>query len=203
MKTNFRLALTATMAMLFLFLFVALVPAQAQENPFEKELPKVILHTSKGPITLELYDDQAPLSVENFLQYARDGHYDGTIFHRVISNFMIQGGGFEPDMTRRETREPITNEADNGLTNARGTIAMARTTMPHSATAQFYINVTDNPSLDHRGTQSGATWGYAVFGRVTEGMEVVDAIRFVETATVSGMQDVPIDPVIIERVEIL
>ncbi|MFU8877254.1 MAG: peptidylprolyl isomerase [Wenzhouxiangellaceae bacterium] len=197
MKTNYLLALSTLAALLLA------APAPAQDNPFEQELPQVIVHTSKGPITLELYEDQAPLSTENFLQYARDGHYDGTIFHRVISNFMIQGGGFEPDMTQRPTREPIANEADNGLTNARGTIAMARTTMPHSATAQFYINVTDNPSLDHRGKQSGGTWGYAVFGRVTEGMDVVDAIRFVETGLAAGMQDVPVDPVIIERVEIL
>lgn len=196
MKNTFRLSL-ALVGLLTIF------PSQAQDNPFERELPQVILHTSKGQIKLELYEDQAPVSTENFLRYARDGHYDGTIFHRVISTFMIQGGGFEPDLNQKPVREPIVNEADNGLTNARGTIAMARTNMPHSATAQFFINVTDNPSLDHRGKQSGGTWGYAVFGQVTEGMDVVDAIRFVETATSGGLRDVPIDPVIIERVEIL
>jgi len=178
-------------------------PDEPPENPFEQELPEVILHTSKGPIRLELYADQAPLSVENFLRYARDGHYDGTIFHRVISDFMIQGGGFDTGLNQRPTREAITNEADNGLSNERGTVAMARTGMPHSATAQFFINVTDNPALNHRGKQSGQAWGYAVFGRVVEGMDVVDEIRFVETRQVGPMGDVPVEPVLIERVEVL
>jgi len=173
------------------------------DNPFEKDLPSVVIHTSKGPITAELFSDQAPKSVENFLEYARSGHYEGTLFHRVIGNFMIQGGGFDRDMNQKPTREPVENEADNGLSNARGTLAMARTNMPHSATAQFFINVTDNPALDHRGKQSGRTWGYAVFGRVTEGMDVVDEIRRVETQTLGPMQDVPVEPVVIERVEIL
>jgi len=187
------------------------LPATAQQagpeteaaNPFEKELPTVILHTSLGDITVELYADQAPVSVDNFLAYVRDGHYDGTVFHRVISDFMIQGGGFTPDFERRETRDPIVNEADNGLSNERGTIAMARTNQPHSATAQFFINVVDNPALDHRGKASGRTWGYAVFGRVTEGMDVVDEIRFVPTAARGAHQNAPVEPVIIESVEIL
>lgn len=174
----------------------------ATPNPFEQELPTAILHTSKGPITLELFADQAPISVENFLEYARSGHYDGTIFHRVIGNFMIQGGGYDAEMTQRPVRDPIRNEADNGLSNARGTIAMARTGMPHSATAQFFINVVDNPALDHRGTQSGGTWGYAVFGRVTAGMDVVDEIRYVETDNRGPLADVPVEPVVIERVEL-
>lgn len=172
------------------------------ENPFAKALPTVTLHTSMGPITVELFEDDAPVSVENFLEYARSGHFDGTIFHRVIRNFMIQGGGFDVDMNQKPTRDPIVNEADNGLSNTRGTIAMARTAMPNTATAQFFINVVDNPSLDHRGTQSGRTWGYAVFGRVTEGMDVVDAIRAVQTAPRGVHADVPVEPVIIERVEI-
>ena len=172
------------------------------ENPFEKELPAVIIHTSMGDITVELFEDQAPISAKNFLDYAKDGFYDGTIFHRVISNFMIQGGGFDANMTPKPTREPITNEADNGLTNSRGTLAMARTNMPHSATAQFFINTVDNPALDHRGKQSGSTWGYAVFGRVTDGMDVVDKIRAVETGNKGMHQDVPLEPVVIERVEI-
>ncbi|NKI33710.1 peptidyl-prolyl cis-trans isomerase [Wenzhouxiangella sp. XN79A] len=176
--------------------------APAGDNPFAQALPTVVLHTSMGPITLELFEDDAPISTENFLAYARDGHYDGTIFHRVIGNFMIQGGGFDADLDQKPTRDPITNEADNGLKNARGTVAMARTGMPHSATAQFFINVVDNPALDHRGTQSGRTWGYAVFARVTEGMDVVDAIRAVETAPRPPHQNVPVEPVIIERVEI-
>lgn len=174
----------------------------ASENPFMKERPTVIVHTSMGPITIELYEDEAPISVENFLEYARSGHYDGTIFHRVIRNFMIQGGGFDPEFEQKPTRDPITNEADNGLTNKRGSVAMARTGMPHSASAQFFINTVDNPSLDHRGTQSGRTWGYAVFGQVTEGMDVVDAIRAVETTSRPPYSDVPVEPVIIERVEI-
>jgi len=175
---------------------------QAIPNPFEKDYPKAILHTSKGDITLELYEDQAPITVANFLDYARSGHYNGTIFHRVIGNFMIQGGGFDTELNLKPTKEPINNEANNGLRNERGTIAMARTTDPHSATAQFYINVVDNPPLDHRGTQSGRTWGYAVFGSVIEGMDVVDEIRFVETEASGMHQNLPIEPVIIESVEI-
>jgi len=184
-----------------------LVSAQQAEptpsNPFEKELPTVIVHTSQGDFKIELYEDQAPVTVKNFLEYARKGHYDGTIFHRVIPGFMIQGGGFNPDLERKPTDAPIKNEADNGMLNERGTIAMARTTDPDSATAQFFINVVDNPALDHRGKQSGRIWGYAVFGRVTEGMDVVDEIRFVPTEARGPHQDLPVEPVIIERVEIL
>ncbi|MDT8448819.1 MAG: peptidylprolyl isomerase [Wenzhouxiangellaceae bacterium] len=163
----------------------------------------MIIHTSRGDIKVELFDDQAPISVENFLDYARKGHYDGTIFHRVISDFMIQGGGFDVDLNQRPTGEPIRNEADNGLSNQRGTLAMARTNDPHSATAQFFINVVDNPMLDHRGKQSGRTWGYAVFGRVIDGMDVVGEIRFTETETRGPHQNLPIEPVVIESVEIL
>ncbi|MFU8830641.1 MAG: peptidylprolyl isomerase [Wenzhouxiangella sp.] len=166
------------------------------------EHPNVILHTNHGAITVELFEDKAPESVKNFLQYARDGHYDGTLFHRVIPNFMIQGGGFDTDFKQKPVRAAIQNEADNGLANTRGTLAMARTNDPHSATSQFFINVTDNAFLDHRGKQSGQTWGYAVFGQVTTGMDVVDAIRRVETGRHGMHQDVPTEPVIIERVEI-
>lgn len=193
---------------LSLFMFLpALASAQPAEstpsNPFEKELPTVIIHTSKGDIKIELYDDQAPVTVKNFLDYARKGYYDGTVFHRVIPGFMIQGGGFDAELTPKPTEAPIKNEADNGLTNERGTLAMARTNDPDSATAQFFINVTDNPALDHRGKQSGRTWGYAVFGRVIEGMDVVDEIRFVPTEARGPHQDVPVEPVVIERAEIL
>lgn len=195
---------------LFLALFVftpwlatAQDAATTASNPFEKDLPTVIIHTSKGEIKLELYEDQAPISVKNFLEYARKGHYDGTIFHRVIPGFMIQGGGFDAELEQKPTDPPIKNEADNGLANQRGSIAMARTNDPDSATSQFFINVVDNPSLDHRGKQSGRTWGYAVFGRVVEGMDVVDEIRFVETASRGPHQDLPVEPVVIERVEIL
>lgn len=160
--------------------------------------PQVTLHTNRGDIRLELYAQQAPVSVDNFLRYARDGFYDGTIFHRVISHFMIQGGGMTPDMQRRPTRDPIPNEANNGLANLRGTVAMARTNDPHSATSQFFINVEANPALDHSGTSTSQQWGYTVFGHVVEGMEVVDDIRFVET----GQRDTPLEPVIIESVEV-
>jgi len=198
------------MKRLFLSLFIflpALASAQPTEstpsNPFEKELPTGIIHTSKGDIKIELYEDQAPVTVKNFLDYARKGYYDGTIFHRVIPGFMIQGGGFDADLGQKSTDAPIKNEADNGMWNERGTLAMARTNDPDSATAQFFINVVDNPALDHRGKQSGRTWGYAVFGRVTEGMDVVDEIRFVPTEARGPHQDVPVEPVVIERIEIL
>ena len=164
--------------------------------------PTVIMYTNYGQIELELFQDKAPKSVENFIAYIESGHYDDTIFHRVIPNFMIQGGGFDTDFRQKPTNDPITNEADNGLSNTRGTLAMARTMSPHSATAQFFINVQDNTFLDHQGTYSGQAWGYAVFGQVTQGMDVVDAIRQVKTGPRSGHQDVPNDPVIIERIEI-
>lgn len=166
------------------------------------ENPTVILHTNYGAITLELFEDKAPQSVANFIEYARDGHYDGTLFHRVIPNFMIQGGGFDTEFQQKATREPIENEADNGLANERGTLAMARTNDPHSATSQFFINVTDNEFLNHRGKASGQAWGYAVFGRVSDGMDVVDAIRAVDTGRRGMHQDVPVEDVIIERVEL-
>lgn len=162
----------------------------------------VVLHTNHGPIAIELFQQQAPESVNNFLTYVQEGHYDGTVFHRVIDGFMIQGGGFDEDFRQKSTRGPITNEADNGLRNERGTLAMARTGDPHSATAQFFINVADNTFLDHQGTHSSQAWGYAVFGRVVEGMEVVDAIKRVPTTNRGPFQDVPREPVIIERAEL-
>ncbi|MCB1018345.1 MAG: peptidyl-prolyl cis-trans isomerase [Bryobacterales bacterium] len=155
--------------------------------------------TSKGVIRIELDPVKAPLSTENFLQYVDDKFYDGTIFHRVIPNFMIQGGGFSKDMQKKETRAPIQNEAKNGLRNMRGTIAMARTQNPHSATAQFYINHIDNSGLDQASQPPGA-WGYAVFGKVVEGMDVVDAIASVRTGLVADMPDVPLEQVVIESV---
>jgi len=161
----------------------------------------VIIRTTYGDITLELDADKAPATVENFLAYAREGFYDGTIFHRVIDNFMIQGGGMDADMRQKKTKAPIQNEADNGLKNDFGTIAMARTNDPHSATAQFFINVRDNDFLNHSG-KNPQGWGYAVFGRVTEGSEVLDKIRGVKTTSRGGHQDVPVDPVIIETVEV-
>ncbi|SDU01950.1 peptidylprolyl isomerase [Halopseudomonas salegens] len=161
----------------------------------------VKLHTNFGVITLELDAEKAPKTVENFKQYVRDGHYDNTIFHRVISNFMIQGGGFEPGMKQKDTRDPIENEADNGLANKIGTVAMARTSDPHSASAQFFINVSDNDFLNHSSpTMQG--WGYAVFGRVVDGIEVIEKIKAVETTSRAGHQDVPAEDVIIERAEL-
>lgn len=160
----------------------------------------VVMHTNHGIIKLQLDTEKAPVTSENFLQYVRDGHYDGTIFHRVISNFMIQGGGFAPGMKEKATRAPIENEAKNGLGNVAGSIAMARTPNPHSATAQFFINLKDNGFLDYPG-QDG--WGYCVFGKVVEGMEVVNAIREVATGSSQGHQDVPVEDVVIEKAEIV
>jgi len=166
--------------------------------------PQVIVHTSMGDIHLQLYADRAPLTVRNFLQYASDGFYQDTIFHRVISGFMVQGGGFTADLQRKRPNEPITNEADNGLKNERGTVAMARTNNPHSATSQFFINHVDNRALDHRGKNSAADWGYTVFGEVIAGMDVVDAIAMVETAPQPPLpRDVPVAPVLIESMEVL
>ena len=159
--------------------------------------PKVVFDTSKGKIVLELYPDNAPETVKNFLNYVDSKYYDGTIFHRVIPNFMIQGGGFTPDMQRKPTRDPVKNEADTGLKNDRGTISMARTSNPHSATAQFFINSKNNDFLNHKSkTQQG--WGYTAFGKVVEGMKTVDAISAVKTKTTGGSRDVPAEPVVIK-----
>ncbi len=161
--------------------------------------PQVVFHTTKGDIVIELWPEQAPKTVENFLAYANSGHFEGTIFHRVIPGFVIQGGGFTADMKQKSTQPPIQNEADNGLKNERGTLSMARTNNPHSATSQFFINLTDNRSLDHPGSSG---WGYAVFGKVAEGMDVVDAIAAVPTGYVGGHGDVPKEPIVVEKVTI-
>ena len=175
---------------------IALLPGLLLANPM------VRLETTAGPVTVELFEDEAPKTVANFLQYVDSGFYDGTLFHRVIQGFMIQGGGFDKDGQRKTTGSPIQNEADNGLSNRRGTLAMARTGNPHSATAQFFINLVDNRSLDFTAkNQSG--WGYAVFGKVTEGMSVVDNIARERTTTqrLSGMmaRDVPQVPILITQ----
>jgi peptidyl-prolyl cis-trans isomerase B (cyclophilin B) len=162
--------------------------------------PKIEMDTTKGKIVIELYAHQAPKTVKNFLAYLDAGFYDKTIFHRVIPGFMIQGGGFTADMQRKDTRPPIDNEADNGLRNERGTIAMARTSDPHSATAQFFINTVNNDFLNYR-NKSSQGWGYAVFGRVAEGMAVVDAVSGVKTATRGAFRNVPTDPIVITRVK--
>ena len=183
--------------LIFLIAVLTLV-ASAGHAQQDSDKPQVTIHTSKGDIRLELYPEQAPVTVENFLQYVRDGFYEGTIFHRVISHFMIQGGGMTVDMKPKQTRDPIINEADNGLKNERGTVAMARTNDVNSATSQFFINVEVNGSLNHVSKADSREWGYAVFGKVIDGMDVVDDIRFVRT----DGRDVPLEQVIIESVEI-
>ena len=160
------------------------------------------LTTNHGVITLELNAEKAPKTVANFLAYVEAGHYDNTIFHRVIKNFMIQGGGFEPNMNQKPCKAPVENEAANGLKNEVGSIAMARTSDPHSATAQFFINVVDNDFLDFK-SPSGQGWGYCVFGEVSEGLDVVDKIRAVRTGNKGFHQDVPVDDVIIEKAEVV
>jgi peptidyl-prolyl cis-trans isomerase B (cyclophilin B) len=181
-STRARYFLTALMAPL---LMVVMAASTATEQTM-----RVRLETTMGNIVLQLDRQHAPLTVENFLTYVNDGFYDGTVFHRVIGNFMIQGGGYTADLSRKETRPPIKNEADNGLKNSRGAIAMARTRDPHSASAQFFINVKDNTSLDHT-ARDARGWGYAVFGHVVEGMDVVDEIRVQATGVKAGFRDVP------------
>jgi cyclophilin family peptidyl-prolyl cis-trans isomerase len=158
----------------------------------------ITIKTKHGDISVELFEDKAPISCENFRQYASDGHYDGTVFHRVIPNFMIQGGGMDENLSDKPTRAPIRNEADNGVSNERGTLAMARTMVVDSATSQFFINLKDNSFLDH-GTRD---FGYAVFGKVTDGMDVVDTIAAVQTGNRGGHQDVPVEAVTILEVAI-
>ncbi|MBK1672248.1 peptidylprolyl isomerase [Ectothiorhodospira shaposhnikovii] len=165
----------------------------------ENTAPRVTIETTKGTIVLELYADKAPETVANFLAYANDGFYDGTIFHRVIPGFMVQGGGFTQDMQQKPTKDPIRNEANNGLSNEVGTVAMARTPNPHSATAQFFINVQHNRFLDFT-AETPQGWGYAVFGKVVEGMDVVESIVAVPTGNHGMHQDVPREPVIMTRV---
>ena len=162
---------------------------------------KVQMQTSKGNIVLELDEEKAPITVANFVEYAKSGFYDGTIFHRVIPGFMIQGGGFEPGMSQKTTRDPIKNEADNGLSNDLGTIAMARTPDPDSATAQFFINAKDNGFLNFTAPNPQG-WGYCVFGKVTEGLDVVQEIEKVATGNSGGHQDVPVEDVVIEKVTV-
>jgi peptidyl-prolyl cis-trans isomerase A (cyclophilin A) len=178
---------------LFAFAFLFSIAAHAAN-------PQLEVKTSQGTVTIELYQDKAPKTVENFLQYAKDGFFNGTIFHRVIPGFMIQGGGFTPDMKQKETRAQIQNEAKNGLKNETGTLAMARTNDPHSASAQFFINLKDNSFLDYPGRDG---WGYAVFGKVVQGFEVVQKIATVQTTNAGPHQNVPATPIVIESVKLL
>ena len=178
-------------------------PTTTQEGtPSMTTNTRVKLQTNQGEIVIELDAEKAPKTTENFLNYVREGFYDGTIFHRIINNFMIQGGGFEPGMKQKRTGEPVENEANNGLKNARYTVAMARTSDPHSATAQFFINVADNDFLNHTAPTSNG-WGYAVFGKVVEGTDVVDQIKGVKTGSRGFHQDVPSEDVIIEKATVV
>lgn len=186
----------------YVVMMVLVLLISASSSLAADPLPRVKLTTSQGDIVVALDSAAAPKTVENFLAYVKAGHYDGTIFHRVIAGFMIQGGGFDADMRRKTTRPPIANEADNGLSNKTGTIAMARTPDPHSASTQFFINVKDNDFLDHRGkTPQG--WGYCVFGKVVSGMKVVKAIEHVPTSARSGMRDVPETQVVIKQATVV
>ncbi|WP_036129235.1 peptidylprolyl isomerase [Marinobacter nitratireducens] len=184
---------------LMTMLFVPFASADTGEASGDPELPKVRVLTSEGAFVLQLRPDVAPETVKNFLQYVSSGFYDGTVFHRVIPGFMVQGGGFTADMSRKTTRDPITNEATRSLPNLRGTIAMARTSAPDSATSQFFVNVVNNGFLD-AGVRGA---GYAVFGKVTEGMGVVDAIASKKTGVSRGMADVPVEPIIIESMSVI
>ena len=186
--------MTKVLSTLLIFLGVIL-SASASETPSKN--PKVVLETSKGKIVVELNAQKAPETVKNFLTYVDAQYYDKTIFHRIIPKFMVQGGGFTSDMTKKSTRAPIKNEADNGLKNNRGTIAMARTPDPHSATAQFFINTVDNAFLNYK-SKTSQGWGYTVFGKVIGGMEVLDTISAVKTGTRGPYRDVPLEPVIIK-----
>jgi cyclophilin family peptidyl-prolyl cis-trans isomerase len=195
--------MTPLTALAFLVLFQTVGGTQPQPATPAPGNPTVLISTSLGDITVELYNDRAPVSVQNFLQYVNDGFYPGTIFHRVISGFMIQGGGFTADMVEKPTRPPIRNEATNGLNNVRGTLAMARTEALRSATAQFFINVADNRvKLDHHGF-SPEDFGYAVFGRVLSGLEVCDRIAAVKTRSNGPHEDVPVEPVVIKAVRVM
>ncbi len=204
MQRMTRLLLLALLALTLTVPALAAAPAATPAEGVKPQPGKVLvkLETSKGDIVLELNKDKAPISVANFVKYVKAGHYDGTIFHRVINGFMIQGGGFDMTMREKPTGAPIRNEADNGLKNGLYTVAMARTSEPHSASAQFYINVRENRALDHRGkTDEG--WGYAVFGIVVDGKRVVDEIKGVATTKRGMYDDVPVQPVVIKKASIL
>ncbi|MBV6306560.1 peptidyl-prolyl cis-trans isomerase [Candidimonas humi] len=196
------LACTAALALATAGAAQAAPSTTHQGKPAMSTSPKVKLHTNMGDIVIALDAEKAPKTVENFLSYVNEGFYDGTIFHRVINNFMIQGGGFEPGMKQKPTHAPIDNEANNGLKNDRYTVAMARTADPHSATAQFFINVADNDFLNFTSpTPNG--WGYAVFGKVVEGTDVVDRIKAVKTGNKGFHQDVPVEDVVIEKASVV
>ncbi len=197
-----RLTLTLLLSLFFMLTACAEPSKSKDTQTTSSSTVKVKVLTNKGSIILELNQAKAPNTVKNFLRYANQGFYNGTIFHRVIPGFMIQGGGFKPGMNKSETHPAITNEANNGLKNHTGTIAMARTADPHSATAQFFINIGNNTSLDHT-SKTGRGWGYAVFGKVTEGMDIVKAIESTPTKNYKMYGDVPTSDIIIEKVEVI
>jgi cyclophilin family peptidyl-prolyl cis-trans isomerase len=180
-------------------LSLALAASAALGQNGAGESTRVKIETSAGDFVVQLDNDRAPLTVANFLQYVNDGFYGGTVFHRVVNGFVIQGGGFDPDLTLKPARGPVVNESGNGLSNRRGSVAMARTGEPHSADSQFYINLADNLALDPKPTR----WGYAVFGEVVQGLEIVDDIGHRATGSKGGMQDVPTEPVVIRRITVL
>lgn len=201
MKKMVRRMVAWSLILVGFLLVEQVIAAEEKEKGKESANPVVIMETSEGTIKLELWQDKAPISVRNFLRYVEEGFYDGTIFHRVIDDFMIQGGGLTPDMKGKTPHEPIKNEASSELRNDRGTIAMARTAAVDSATCQFFINVKDNEALNHRSDAPGG-FGYAVFGKVIEGMDVVDKIKKVKTTTVGMFQNVPAVPVVIKSVKV-
>jgi len=190
---------TSIRSVILILAALSLLPGTTTANQTN---PMIKLTTSKGEITIEMYPDEAPATVQNFLSYVESGFFEGLIFHRVIEGFMIQGGGFTPDMQQKESGDPIQNEADNGLKNETGTLAMARTGDPHSATAQFFINLENNDFLNHTG-KNPQGWGYAVFGKVTEGLDVVNQIGSVATGRAGPYSDVPVEPVFIENVQVI
>jgi len=187
-----------TTTLLFAALLLGVVSSAGAAGAAPAAHPKVALETSMGNIVIELYPDKAPKTVDNFLKYVKDGHYNNTVFHRVIAGFMVQGGGMGTDMKQKSTRPPIPNEADNGLTNDRGTVAMARTSDPNSASAQFFVNVVDNAFLNFK-SKTPQGWGYTVFGKVVEGMDVADAIAKVKT----GANDVPVQQVVLKKAHVV
>jgi cyclophilin family peptidyl-prolyl cis-trans isomerase len=199
MKTNLRKSNSAVVLFIYVLAFVLMSWTYQAHADSAKKDPVVVISTNLGDIKVQLNSEKAPISTDNFLNYVNKKHYDGTVFHRVIKDFMIQGGGHLPDLTEKPTDIPIKNEATNGLSNLRGTIAMARTEVVDSATSQFFINVVDNQRLDYVNPKR---YGYAVFGKVIEGMDVVDMIRNVPTTSKNGMDDVPVNPVLIKSVRV-